>query len=148
MKKYKINAIKTRRSYSSKELAEVLNVHVQTIRSWRKSGLTPIEGCASPFLFMGEEVRRFLKARESRSSGKLESNECLCFKCKVGVVPVGVEHIDTNILIGQDIKSIRIRGKCPHCGSIVNRFSSTAQIEALKYQSKKGSSQSETPSLF
>ena len=123
-RKHNLRKITSRRTYSTEEIAEVLGVHIQTIRTWRKEGLLPIENCSSPYLFLGSDIKDFLSKEMNKQKVKLAQNELYCLKCKKAVIPQNRQIIDRNILIGKDVSSIFLAGNCPHCGMRLRRFSS------------------------
>ncbi len=129
-KRYKLRKIVSKRAYTTEEIAQLLDVHVQTVRAWRKEGLQPIEKNSSPYLFLGNEVRAFL-AKELRSQKtKLSENEIYCLQCNKAVMPVSTSIIDRGITIGKDKKSIFITGRCPVCGLELRRFATKPHIDA------------------
>jgi hypothetical protein len=136
MKKYHLRLIKTRRSYSFKEAAELLGTHVRTVQSWRKQGLKVIEG-AYPYLVLGSELKAFLGQRQSLRKTKLKSNELYCVACKKAVVPVDVKTVANNRIVGKNKQSITLKGVCPHCGNPVNRFGSRPLPETPKAPAAK-----------
>lgn len=122
--------LRSHRSYTSGELAEVLGVHVQTVHNWRKQGLPPIDELERPLLFLGSVVRAFLKGRIAHQKTKLHRNQMFCLKCQLGVVPdlqtVAVELVGR--WLGNGVQAIRIRGVCPECGTRVVQLSSMKAI--------------------
>lgn len=121
-KNYNIRKIKAKRSYTAEELAEVLNVHIQTVREWKRSGLNPLESNTSPHLFMGDTVKNFLKQKSQSRKTKLKVSEFYCLKCKGAVTPETVAKVDRGITLGKGKRSIVLQGFCPVCGTGVNKF--------------------------
>lgn len=122
-RRHNLRKIVSKRCYSTEEIAELLNVHIQTVRSWRKQGLKPIEETSSPFLFLGSDIREFLSQELAKQRVKLAPGECYCLRCRKGVKPVNPSILDRNIGIGKDKQSVFEIGTCPECGLKLRRFS-------------------------
>ena len=99
-KKYKLNLIETRKSYSIKEIACLLSVHQRTCLRWLTLGLKPIVSGRKPTLVMGKDLKEYLLAERSVNKIKLGENEYYCLKCKCSTVAKdGTENtIETNSL--------------------------------------------------
>src|SRR5690348_4476905 len=83
------NLVKIRRAYSPSELAKCLQVHKNTIRNWRRSGLDPIDG-GKPVLFMGQTVREFLRKRNNARKCPCPPGNLYCFRCRTPRPPLGL----------------------------------------------------------
>jgi len=129
-KRYKLRKIVSKRAYTTEEIAQLLDVHVQTVRAWRKEGLQPIEKNSSPYLFLGNEVRAFLAKELSKQKRELSENEFYCLRCNTAVIPSSTYIIDRGITIGKNKQSIFFAGRCPTCDLELRRFATKQQIEA------------------
>lgn len=125
-KKYELRKIKTKRSYTFKEISELLNVHIRTVQSWHTDGLEPLEGSNNPYLVMGGEIKMYLKQKSQKNKAPLKQNEFYCFKCRKAVVPQDVYKY-VNGVIGGNKPSIRLEGTCTVCNTKVNKFTSKDQ---------------------
>lgn len=134
-KKYQVNLIVSRRSYTSEELASVLKVHIQTVRDWRRKGLKTLDNNAYPYLFLGSDIRQFLQQKINSYKVKLKGGEFYCLKCRKGVSPRSIKHVDRNILIGKGRHSIFLEGTCPICGMRLKRFSTKERESELNSKS-------------
>lgn len=121
-RKHNLRKIVSKRSYTTEEIAELLGVHTQTIRAWRKEGLHPIEANTSPFLFLGQVVKDFLANEFAKQKTKLQSNECYCLSCRKAVVPVNPQIIDRHVKLGNGKDSASLKGTCPICHHILSKF--------------------------
>lgn len=133
-KKIKLNLLKTRESYSSRRLAETLNVHIRTVQEWKSQGLKPISNTI-PLLFMGFEVKEFLQQRQKTNKIKLENNQFYCVKCRKAVSSKDnkIEIIITGKVIGRNnLSEFVIKGVCEICGCKLNRFSHEEKLQELK----------------
>jgi hypothetical protein len=132
-KKYKTKLIKTRDSYTSKQISELFNVHLKTVQFWVKEGLPVISN--KPILIMGYELKLFLDNKQQNRKCKLESDQFYCTKCRKAV-----RSTDNDVwleLTGKTIgknnyQEIVIKGVCDECLSRVNRFSHFGRIEEIQ----------------
>lgn len=119
------------RTYTAKELAVALAVNPRTIQTWKSQGLSPIDPEERPALFSGSDVREFLARRNAKRKTSLTTNQFYCVKCRGPVFP------DPASVIWQPLShdgrcpeaKIRAIGRCPHCGSTINRFATVAWVE-------------------
>jgi hypothetical protein len=58
-------------------MARLFNVHKNTIRSWLKQGLAAIDG-QRPTVTRGEEIRRFLTDRRTRTKQTCGPGRIFC----------------------------------------------------------------------
>lgn len=131
-RKYNLRKIKTKRSYTSEELADTLQVHIQTVREWKKNGLLPLEENTTPHLFLGIEVKKFLAVLIAKNKVILEDGEFYCLSCKKAVKPESFKVVNRGIKIGNSMESIMLTSKCPVCSRVINRFSSNSNSQKQK----------------
>ncbi len=131
----KIRLIIARRSYSTSEIAELLGTHIRTVQIWHSEGLKPIDETAKPFLFMGEEIKRFLSKKRSARKIRLGKDEFYCPRCKAARKSDGknITIINTKRKIGRSDESVLIKGICPVCGCRLNRFSTKNKSKTLSF---------------
>ncbi len=123
-KTYNLRRIRGKRSYSFKELADLLGVHVRTVQAWYKDGMPIIEGSQYPYLALGSDAKAYLKDLQSKRQLKLQSGECYCVACHKAVTPSDVEIRSNNRKMGEGKESISLIGKCPLCQNKVTCFDS------------------------
>ena len=118
---------KIHRSYSVEEIARLLSVHKNTVRSWLKQGLEPIDG-QRPSVVRGEEVRRFLTERRARAKRPSGPGRIYCLPCRAPKVPAlkMAECITTSDTIGT------LQGICPDCGRMIYRRVNPQKIDAIR----------------
>lgn len=121
------NLAKIHRNYTIEEIATLLSVHKNTVRSWVKGGL-PTNDDKKPMLILGSELRLFLQSKRGINKRKCKPFELYCLRCRTPQVPAGnmVDYEPSNELLGCLI------GICPVCNSIINKFSSIAKLELIK----------------
>ena len=123
MKKHiKVRRLIGKRSYNTTELAEVLGVHPQTVRTWRADGLKPIYEQAHHSLYLGQAVREYYYAREKVRKVTLRPGEGYCFRCKAGRRMVDEALVDTGRKMGKEKKSMQWVGECVECGGKMRKF--------------------------
>lgn len=120
-------AVRSARSYTIHEAADVLGVSVGTVRGWVRLGL-PAMISQRPYLILGCELRDFLDARRSKTKVPLQADELFCFTCKKARKPLGL-MVD---LYAQSAKTARLEGLCEVCGGICNRMVSRTQFNQIQ----------------
>jgi len=127
--------IHIRRSYTTRELARLLNVHPCTVRGWVKQGMSPIDPGAHYYLFMGFDVKAFLEERAKAAKRPLDQDEFYCPRCKCAVrAEAGSVQIErTDRILSLSNWQLLIRGNCASCGCSLVRFSSTKSIRDTKW---------------
>lgn len=123
-KTHQLRRIKAKKSYSSRELADLLGVHVQTVRGWASNGLAPLSPEVHRPLFLGQTVKTYLSDQQNARKVKLQVGEFYCLRCRVAVTPESITEVDRNIAIGKYKDSILLTAHCPQCNCPINKFSS------------------------
>lgn len=80
----KINPRKicSHRSYTIKELADMLAIDEKTCFRWIEEGLKIIPECKKPILIKGADLKEFLHNRKLKRKIPLNRNQFLCLTCK------------------------------------------------------------------
>jgi hypothetical protein len=73
---------------------------------------------------MGHEVIRFLAELGKSGKVELKPGELYCLRCRKGITPVPetVTRIIQSESVSHRLRSVRLVGSCPECGSKANRF--------------------------
>lgn len=121
-KRINVRRVIGRRAYNTIELAKVVQVHPQTIRSWLSDGLQPIDPSKPHPLILGSEVKRYYRAKLSSRKVKLLPGQAYCLKCKAAAQIEACNVVDTKRLIGRSERSYMLIGRCQVCGTDVCRF--------------------------
>lgn len=126
--------IKKNRAYTFAEVAEVYDKHIRTVQQWRKDGLQVIDETTKPYLVLGNEVRRYLTERNSKSKLTLKESEFYCTKCRTAVssLPNDIRLNITGKRIGKSSIQVIIKGVCQNCNTSLSRFSTTEKISKMK----------------
>ena len=128
------NLIKIKHSYNSVELAEVFKIHIRTVQSWRKAGLKTIDENSKPYLFYGEEIRRFIKETRLKSRHPLKIDEFYCPRCRQPRKSLEKDIFIkiTNKMLGKTSKQAILKGKCSVCNCSLNKYSSETKVKEFQ----------------
>ena len=121
------NLAKIHRCYSVEEAAAIWGIHKQTVRNWIKAGLQTIDD-SRPTLIHGNDLRQFVKDKNSRSKRPCAINEIYCVKCRKPQQPAMsmVDYVPSS-----DDRGC-LTALCQSCESVINRFVSVAQLSIIK----------------
>ena len=147
-KNYNPRKLVAKRSYSTIELAEALGAHPQTIHDWRRNGMEPLPGSKSPYLFLGQDVRDFLKKEKANRKISMSEGEFLCLSCKKAVKPDPSKTImkKRSKQLGGGNRAVYLENHCPKCNTRIIRFSSEEREESVARMPPKQPSNPVEPS--
>jgi len=119
--------VKTHRSYTVEEAARKLGVHKNTVRHWLKEGLQTIDD-RRPLLIHGQTLKRFLEDRRRRGKRRCGVCELYCMRCRAPRAPA-----DGTVQL-HDLKgrSLNLRGRCQHCGTLMHKRVSRGHLPKIK----------------
>jgi DNA-binding XRE family transcriptional regulator len=122
----RIRYLRTRRSYLTRELAELLDVSPRTVEAWREAGLRPLDETTRPNLYLGRNVKEFLRVRLTARKCPLAADEFYCTRCRTGRRSLAGEIVETATgkLFENGKEQILLLGECSECGQILVRFGS------------------------
>ena len=120
------NLAKIHRSYYVGDVADLLDVHKNTVRAWVAEGL-PVNDDIRPMLILGGELRGFLQKRNLKNKQPCKKNEMYCMKCRRPRIPAG-NMVEFKPTMGN--KGCLI-GICPTCETMMNRFSNLTILSAI-----------------
>lgn len=72
--------VKIHNQYTYQQAADVLGVSVQTVRSWRQSGLGVLDS-QKPHLILGFMLKDYLAGRYNQPKRRLAKDQFLCMTC-------------------------------------------------------------------
>lgn len=116
-RRYSAARIKSNRSYTIEEAAEVVGVTTQTVRQWVREGL-PLLSEKRPFLILGWQLKSWLKEREANRARPLKGDEFYCLRCKAPRKAAFGLMDQTTSRDGRPMMT----GFCGVCETICNRF--------------------------
>lgn len=120
------NLVKMHQNYTVEEVARVLGVHKNTIRTWTKNGL-PVCGDLRPTLILGDHLIEFLRDRMQVRKRRCKVFELYCLHCRTPQRPAEdmVDYKSGTATTG------RVIGLCPICCSTMNKYVSGAGLERI-----------------
>lgn len=119
-------AVKLNRTYDVGELAALLRVHKNTVRSWQREGLKPLDG-GRPVLFHGSGLRVFLASRNASRKSPCPPGTIYCFKCRAPRAPA-LEMVD---YIPISATGGNIRALCATCDTMMHRRAKMAVLASI-----------------
>jgi hypothetical protein len=115
--------IKVNRSFTARELADVLDVHKNTVRHWQREGLQPLDD-GRPALFHGRAVRDFLIRRNTARKRPCQPGTFYCFRCRTPKRPAeGMVDYGPRSPLAGDLTAL-----CETCGTTMHRRTRRAAI--------------------
>ncbi len=82
MTRFDSRKISQHKSYTIKELSDLVGMSEKTCLRWIEQGLATVSGSHKPILILGNEVKKFIRNKNSGVKIKLKRHEFYCFKCK------------------------------------------------------------------
>ncbi|MAM70222.1 MAG: DNA-binding protein [Gammaproteobacteria bacterium] len=124
MANYNPRLAKINRSYLVEEIAELYEVHKNTVNNWLKEGLKDC-GAGFPRLILGQELREFLENRRRKNKRPCKPGEIYCVCCRMPVSPLNNKiYLDVS-----ESGRASISGQCPCCLNKIFRKVSLSNIE-------------------
>jgi len=117
---------KIHRSYRVDEIAQLYQVHRNTVRNWIKKGLPTIQGIR-PFLVRGLDLGRFLSDRRQKARQLCPAGHVYCVRCRAPKAPAG--GVADYIPLGPRWGSLV--GICPDCEILIYRHVSLGRLDAV-----------------
>jgi hypothetical protein len=118
---------KIHRNYSVEEISRLFAVDKNTVRAWLRQGLKPIDD-QRPTVIRGEELRRFLADRRTRTKQLCGPGRIYCLPCQAVKLPAGkmADCVLTGTLLGT------LQGICPDCNRMIFRKVNPQKLEAVR----------------
>ena len=118
--------IKIHFSYGISEAAKLLGVHKNTVKQWIKTGGLAALTDARPYLILGRELKRFLKARREGGRKPCAAGELFCLKCRAPRRAAGdlLDYVPFSSTTGN------LKGICEVCDTFIYRRIARAKITA------------------
>ncbi|MCA8906590.1 MAG: helix-turn-helix domain-containing protein [Rhodospirillaceae bacterium] len=117
--------VKTHRTYTVEEAARVFGVHKNTIRSWLREGLEPLDQ-NRPLLIHGATLAAFLKQRSAARKHPCRPDEFYCFRCRAPRLPA-FGMVDA---IHDGRSGIDLTALCDTCETVMHKRSSRSLLAA------------------
>ena len=124
---YNVRLIKATWPYSVQEIAALYGLHKNAVLRWLKEGLQP-NGDKRPHLIRGEELARFLTARQKGRKRKCSVREFYCFKCRAPrEAYLGIADI-----VFLSPTRFRVKALCAVCSTPVNKVQGIASLQQIQ----------------
>lgn len=118
---------KIHRSYSVEDVSRLFQIHKNTIRTWLRQGLKPIDD-QRPMLLRGCELRRFLAERRARAKQVCGPGRIYCLPCRAPKAPAG--NMAECIVVSDTAGTLQ--GICPDCDRMIFRKVNPMKIEEVQ----------------
>lgn len=118
-KNYDYRRVSKHQSYSVQEIAELFDLHKQTVLRWLKDGLCTIDS-HKPYLIYGEELQNFLRTKRVEQRRPCKPDEFYCCRCRK---PRKLANNSAELTVLKSQK-LRLQGKCQTCSCSVFRMTS------------------------
>lgn len=121
--------VKIHRNYSVEDVVSLFGVHKNTVLTWKKNGLVPIDD-RKPMLFHGVTLATFLQAKRTKNKRPCKPGEIYCIRCRAPKVPAGdmAEYQPVTATVGNLVAI------CPDCELMMNRRISLSKLELFRRQ--------------
>lgn len=108
--------VKIHRSYTVFQIADLFQVHRNSVRRWIAQGLPTVDN-EKPYLVRGSELREFLIGIRKKNRRVCGVGEMYCMRCRLPKVPQG----NWAELTRRTEKVGNLAGFCPDCDAMMNR---------------------------
>ena len=118
---------KIHRNYTVDEVANLFDVHRNTVREWVKRGLPTNDG-KRPMLILGRDLVAFLTARRAKNKRTCQPGEIYCVRCRAPRAPAGdmVDYEPVTVTLGNLVAI------CSACETMIYRRVSLAKLAHVR----------------
>ena len=130
MSRYSKTAMRLKKNYSytTGRLERDFGFHPQTVRRWAKDKETPLPTIQQkPLLIFSEDLRTWLKKKDSDRKTSLTLKEFYCMACHNAKEP-----LEDKIYMHVSPKKAWLKGICPTCGNIMNKKLSLKKAQLVE----------------
>lgn len=124
---YNTRLIKATWPYTVQEIAALLDVHKNAPLRWLKEGLQ-VNGDGRPYLIRGDELSRFLTARQQSKKSTCKPGEFFCFKCRAAR-EAGLNIVD---IVIESPSRLRVKGICTVCSTPVSKVQGIKKLPEIQ----------------
>jgi len=124
---YNWRLIKRDFSYEVGEIAELFDIHPNTVRQWLAEGLPAIDD-RRPTMVHGTELAEFIRKRQSNRKRKCRPDEMFCCRCREPKRP-WERVVDVEI---ESDRRLRLTGLCSTCEAPLNRLGATPRLDEYR----------------
>jgi hypothetical protein len=123
---YNVRLIKRTWPYSVQEIASLFRVHKNAVLRWLEEGLRANTD-KRPYLIRGDELARFLSARQKGRKHECAAHQFFCFKCRapreayMGIVDIAI----------RSPTRFNIKSVCAECGIAMNKAQGIRNLQKM-----------------
>lgn len=124
---YNVRLVKATWPYTAQEIASLFDVHKNAVLRWLKQGLQANRD-KRPFLIRGDELIRFLTARQEARKRKCRFTEFYCFKCR----QPRAAYLGIADVIIESPTRLRVKALCTVCSTQVNKVQGIGKLNKVR----------------
>jgi hypothetical protein len=115
--------VKSHRNYSVHEIAQLFEMHKNTVRAWIKAGLETIDD-RRPILILGPQLISFLRLRRAKNKRPCAAGQMYCVRCRMPRFPAGgmAEFKPISHAVGN------LNAICPECTCFMHRVINKSRL--------------------
>ena len=119
--------VKIHRTYIVQEIAELFNIHKNTVRNWIKNGLMVCDD-KRPTLILGRDLITYLNDLRAKGKQPCSPGEIYCVRCRKPKQPAldMAEYTPITETFGN------LSGICPDCETIINKRASFSKLHEIR----------------
>jgi hypothetical protein len=122
-----VRRIKATWPYSVQEIAELFGIQKNAVLRWLKDGLQANRD-QRPFLIRGDELARFLTARQANYRRKCTATEFYCFRCRA---PREAYLGIADVIIENPFR-LRVKSLCSVCSTPINKVQRVCDLAKIQ----------------
>ncbi len=126
-RRYNLRLIKATWPYTVQDIATLLGIHKNAVSRWMREGLQA-DRQQRPFLIRGDELARFLDARQKKRRTKCGIAQFYCFKCRAARDASSRRAT----LQTQRSGKVWLKAICDHCGTRMNKVLGLIKLQQIR----------------
>jgi len=118
---------KIHRNYTVDEIAQLYDMHRNTVREWVKRGLPTNDG-KRPMLILGRDLVAFLSARRAKNKRSCQPGQMYCVRCRAPRAPAGdmADYVPVTVTLGN------LAAICSTCETMMYRRVNLVKLEHVR----------------
>lgn len=124
---YNTRLIKATWPYTVQEIAAIFKVHKNAPLRWLKEGLHAIDN-SRPILIRGDELIRFLNARQKSRKRTCKLGEFFCFKCRA----IREAYLSIADIVIESPSRLRVKAICTECSTPISKVQSIKKLPEIQ----------------
>jgi excisionase family DNA binding protein len=124
---YNTRLIKATWPYTVQEIAALFAVHKNAPLRWLQEGLQA-NSDGRPYLIRGDELARFLNARQQSKKRTCKPGEFFCFKCRAA----REAYLNIADIVIENPSRLRVKALCATCSTPVSKVQSVKKLPEIR----------------